>query len=304
MGTPTIAMNCLKALLDNKNIEVVGVVTQPDKLVGRKQILTYSSVKQLALQHNLKIFQPHKISEIKQEIENLKPDLIYTCAFGQFIPESILSIPKYKCVNLHASLLPLLRGGAPIHYAIINQFKQTGFSLMYMIKQMDAGNIIKQFAITIEPEETYKSLYDKLCLLAYNVTLDNVELLFNENLQSIKQDEAKATFAYNITRQQEKIDWNDQAINIAAKIRGLYDKPIAYTQYDNEEIKIHEASYINRQHNNLSGEIIEISKQGILVAAGRDLILLEVIQLPGKTPLHVSQIINGKHKFVKNKIFN
>ena len=305
MGTPSIAKSCLKALLDNNTIEVVGVVTQPDKLVGRKKILTFSPVKQLAIENNLKIYQPHKLFELKDEISLLKPDLIYTCAFGQFIPESILNIPRFKCVNLHASLLPQLRGGAPIHYAIINRLKKTGLTLMYMIKQMDAGNIIKQFKISIDSNETYKSLYEKLSALAYDVTLNHMGLLFNDYLNTIKQDESLVTFGYNITRQQEKINWNDTALNIDAKIRGLYDKPIAYTIHGDQEIKVHKASIIEKT--NLSykpGEIVQISKDGILVSTKQDLILLEIIQLPSKTPLDVKLIINGSHKFKINSFFN
>ena len=176
MGTPKIAAECLAAILERNDVEVVAVVCQPDKPVGRKKEIVFSPVKQLALDNNLQVLQDIKVSNLYEQIKQLNHDLIFTCAFGQFVPDNILAIPKYKCVNLHASLLPKLRGGAPIQWAIINREKTTGFSLMYMEKKMDAGNIIKQYELPIDINETYKSLYDKLCSLARDIIKNDFDI--------------------------------------------------------------------------------------------------------------------------------
>lgn len=303
MGTPKIAAVCLSAILEHKDIEVVAVVCQPDKPIGRHKEIVFGPVKQLALKHNIPVLQDAKISNLYEKIKQLQPDLIFTCAFGQFIPSNILDLPKYKCVNLHASLLPKLRGGAPIQWAIINQEKTTGFSLMYMDKKMDAGNIIKQYSLNIDPQETYASLYDKLCVLAGEVISKDFHMLFDKNLKSIPQDESKVTFGYNITRENEKIDWRKSNIEVDALIRGLYNVPIAYTTFDNQIIKIHKAVPVTSYANAAPGSIISITNQAITVACQQNAIKLEIIQMAGKKPLLISQIVNGNHPFKPGKRF-
>lgn len=303
MGTPKIAAVCLAAILEHKNVEVVGVICQPDKPVGRHKEIVFSPVKQLAIEHNIPVFQDIKVANLYQKIKDLKPDLIFTCAFGQFVPSNILEIPQYKCVNLHASLLPKLRGGAPIQWAIINQEKQTGFTLMYMEKKMDAGNIIKQYPISIDPYETYASLYDKLCVLAGDIIAKDFMILFDKNLKSTPQEESSATFGYNITRDDEKIDWKTSNLEVDAKIRGLYNVPIAYTTYDNQIIKIHKAIPVECYANAIPGSIVQLTKSGITVACKTNGIKLELIQMEGKKPLLISQIVNGNHPFKVGKLF-
>jgi len=304
MGTPKIAATCLAAILKRPDIEVVGVVCQPDKPVGRKKELLPSEVKKLALEHNLKIMQDAKVSNLYDQIKELNPDLIFTCAFGQFIPTSILEIPQFKCVNLHASLLPKLRGGAPIQWAIINGEKETGFSLMFMEKKMDAGAIIKQYKLPIEPRETYSTLYDKLCNLASEIIAKDFDILFNKELSYTVQKDEEATFGYNITRENEKIDWNSNNEHIDRLIRGLYSSPVAYTQFDGQIIKIHKAGPVESYANAIAGTIIRISKEGILVQCGEGGILITCLQLAGKKPTEVKQIVNGNHPFIEGKMFN
>lgn len=303
MGTPKIAAVCLSAILEHKDIEVVAVVCQPDKPTGRHKEIIFSPVKQLAQEHNIPVLQDAKVSNLFDKIKELKPDLIFTCAFGQFIPSNILELPKYKCVNLHASLLPKLRGGAPIQWAIINQEKTTGFSLMYMDKKMDAGNIIKQYSLNIDPQETYASLYDKLCVLAGEIISKDFSILFDENLKSIPQDESKVTFGYNISRENEKIDWTKSNIEVDALIRGLYNVPIAYTTFDGQIIKIHKAVPVTCYANAAPGCIVSITNQAITVACKENAMKLEIIQLAGKKPLLISQIVNGNHPFKPGKRF-
>lgn len=303
MGTPKIAAVCLAAILEHKDIEVVAVVCQPDKPTGRHKEIVFSPVKQLALDHNIKVLQDAKVSNLYEQIKALAPDLIFTCAFGQFIPLNILELPTYKCVNLHASLLPKLRGGAPIQWAIINQEKTTGFTLMYMDKKMDAGNMIKQYSLNIDPQETYASLYDKLCVLAGEVIAKDFNILFDKNLTSAKQDESKATFGYNITRDDEKIDWNKSDVEIDALIRGLYNVPIAYTTFDDQIVKVHKASITKAYKEAQPGTILQLTNQMMVVACGKGAINLEVIQLAGKKPLLINQIVNGNHPFKIGKQF-
>lgn len=301
MGTPQIAACCLKALIDlNSEIEILAVVCQPDRPVGRKQESKFCPVKQMAIDNNIKVFQPNKVEEIFSDLNQLNPNLILTCAFGQFIAQSILDIPKYKCINLHASLLPKLRGGAPIHWAIINGLTETGFTLMYTIKKMDAGNIIKKFPMTIAKDETYKTLLEKMQDSAYDIIKNNITSLFNDKVDSSKQDESLATFAYNIKREDEMINWNVSAIIIDQKIRGLYDRPVASTSYNGLNIKIMKSVIVPKLTRDyiLPGTIKEINKDGILVATSDNYINLQVIQLPSKTPMPIKDIINGKHPFV------
>lgn len=303
MGTPKIAAVCLSTILENKNVEVVGVVCQPDRPSGRHKEIIFSPVKEVAVHNNIPVYQDEKVSNLYEKIKALKPDLIFTCAFGQFIPSNILEIPTYKCVNLHASLLPKFRGGAPIQWAIINQEKETGFTLMYMDKKMDSGNIIKQYKIKIDPNETYSSLYDKLCILAGEVISKDFDVLFDKNLKSTPQDEARVTFAYNITRNDEKINWKKSNIEVDALIRGLYKKPIAYTTFDNQIIKIHKATPVQSYANAVPGSIIQLTNQSIIVACSQNAMKLEMIQMEGKKPLLIKQIINGNHPFKVGKLF-
>ena len=303
MGTPKIAAVCLAAILEHKDIDVVAVVCQPDKPTGRHKEIIFSPVKQLALDHNIPVLQDAKVSNLYDKIKELNPDLIFTCAFGQFIPSNILDLPQYKCVNLHASLLPKLRGGAPIQWAIINQEKTTGFTLMYMDKKMDAGNIIKQYPINIDSQETYASLYDKLCVLAGDILSKDFNLLFDKNLKSTVQDESKVTFGYNITRDDEKINWRKSNLEVDALIRGLYNVPIAYTTYEDQIIKIHKATPVQSYANAAPGSIISLTNKEMIVACGQNAIKLELIQMAGKKPLLISQIVNGNHPFKVGRLF-
>lgn len=300
-GTPLIAQKCLQALLD-KNVNVVAVVTKPDALVGRKQLLNYSEVKILAQKNNIAILQPEKLFTITSEIENLKPDLIITCAYGKIIPESILNISRFHCVNVHTSLLPKWRGGAPIHHAILSNDKQTGVTLMYMDKGLDTGNIIYQESIDIDDDDTYQTLYDKLSNLAYGMLINHIDKLFTNKLPSTKQNDKLATYAPTISPSDEKINWNKSMDEIDAKVRGLYDVPIAYTMYGNERIKILRAK---KNANNVAkiGEIIKIDKNGILVGCLDGAILLEQIQLPSKKPIYIKELINGNHIFKVGSFF-
>ena len=296
MGTPEIGSYVLQSLLDLK-LEVIAVVCQPDRLLNRKKEVVFQPVKKLALEHNIRVFQPEKVKEITQEIAELNPDVIITCAFGQFINKEILEVPKYGCFNVHASLLPKLRGGAPIHWAIINGETKSGMTLMKMVSKMDAGDIISQMECEIDPNETMKSLYKKLSKLGYDIIQRDFNKLVSVNLESISQNEQDVTFGYNITKEQQILNFNQSCQQVDQWIRGLYDKPMAIWNYQANNIKVHEANKTNITSIYEPGMISKIDKTGIFVCTSDFDIQLTVIQLPNKNPLHVQQIINGNHIF-------
>ena len=235
MGTPDFAVPILKALAEN--YQVVGVVSQPDKPIGRKQILTPTPVKVASALYNIPVFQPIKIKEDYQSILDLQPDLIVTCAYGQILPEEILTYPKYGCINVHASLLPKLRGGAPIHHAIIDGYDKTGITIMYMSKQIDAGDILTQAETKISKQDTLETLHDRLSEMGKELLLATIPDLIHGQLEPIKQNESEVTYGYNITREEEKIDFNHSKEQIDCLVRGLYPKPAAYTTLDGKIMK-------------------------------------------------------------------
>ena len=218
MGTPNFSVPILEALI--KEYEVVLVVTQPDKEVGRKKILTPSPIKEVALNNNIEVFQPIKIKEDYQKIIDANPDIIITAAYGQIIPKIILDYPKYKCVNVHASLLPKYRGGAPIHWAIINGDEYAGVTIMYMAEKMDAGDIISQDKIKINDLNT-SELTNELSILGRDLLLKTLPNIFSNNINPIKQNENEVTFAYNISKEDEKINFNNDCVKVYNQIRGL-----------------------------------------------------------------------------------
>ena len=298
MGTPEIGSYVLQSLLDLK-LDVIAVVCQPDRLLNRKKEIVYQPVKQLALDHNIQVFQPEKVKEITEQIRELKPDVIITCAFGQFINKEILEIPTYGCFNVHASLLPKLRGGAPIHWAIINGEKKSGMTLMKMVSKMDAGDIISQMECDIDEFETMRSLYQKLSKLGYEIIQRDFNKLVDKNLVSIPQNEDEVTFGYNITKEQQILNFDLTCQEVDQWIRGLYDKPMAIWQYKDNNIKVHEAFKTTRKSEFEPGTISLIDKTGIYVCTKDFDIRLSVIQLPNKNALSVNQILNGNHIFVE-----
>lgn len=291
MGTPSFAVPILEALIDNYN--VIMVVCQPDKEKDRKGNIIYSPCKEIALKNNIEVYQPNKIREEYQYILDKNPDIIITAAYGQIIPLEILEYPKYGCINVHGSLLPKLRGGAPIHHAIINGDKIAGVTIMYMDKKMDAGDIISQRSIEIGENTILDDLYHKLSIIGRDLLLDTLPSIFNGTNDRIKQDENKVTFGFNITKEEEKIDFNDTSNNIHNKIRGLSSIPGAYAIINNKRMKI----YLSEKTNNISkskpGTINDINENGIIVSTKDYDIILKDIKLEGKNRCNVKNFING-----------
>lgn len=299
-GTPWIAKKCLETLIE-LDIELVAIVCQPDRQKDRKNNFIYCDVKNFAIENKIKLFQPEKIKDSYDDLKDLNLDLIVTCAFGQFIPENILNLPTYKCVNVHASLLPKLRGGAPIHWAIINQEKNTGITLMYMAKKMDAGNIIAQSSVDIDKQDTYDSLLIKLSELAQSMLSSYTLKLCNNNVVSIPQDEQKITFGYNINPNDEIINFCNDSKSIDAKIRGLFSKPMSKLIYENNIYKIHAASISSNKSDIKPGLITKIDKTGIYISTKDYDVIITKIQAPNKNAISISEMINGKHPFVVGK---
>lgn len=213
MGTPEISTYALNALLD-KGYDVVGIVSQPDKPTGRNKKIVFSEVKKLALEKNITLFQPLKIKEIKEELIKLKPFAYVTCAFGQFLPDEILEIPQFGCINIHASLLPKYRGGAPIHWSIINGDDETGVCLMKSVRKMDAGDVYCYRKIKIDNSDTTSVLFKKMNDLVYDIVYLDLEKVFLGDFKPKKQDESKVSFAFNITKENEKLNFNNSSINV------------------------------------------------------------------------------------------
>lgn len=292
MGTPEFSVNVLNSLIRNTN--VIAVVTKPDKLVGRKQVLTESAVKKVALENNIKVIQPTKIRNEYQSIIDLNPDVIITCAYGQFLPKEILDYPKYGCINVHASLLPKLRGGAPIHKAIIDGYTTTGITIMYMGLKMDNGDIISQKSIEIEENDNVGMLHDKLSLLGAELLMETLPNIISGQIDRIVQNEEEVTFGYNISREDEHIDFNKTKIEVYNQIRGLNPWPVAYAVLDNEELKIYEAIIgedIFQEKSN--GEIVKLYKDGIGIKVSDGEIILRTIKPSGKRKMSVKDYFNG-----------
>ena len=294
MGTPMFAYNVLKELINNTN--VVMVVSQPDREKDRKGNIIYSPCKKLAIENNIEVYQPLKVREEYSHILEANPDIIITCAYGQIIPKEILDYPKYGCINVHASLLPKLRGGAPIHHAIIDGYKVTGVTIMHMDTHMDSGDIISQVKTDIDDNITLDELYDKLSMMGTKLLIETLPSIINGTSKRIKQDEKEVTFGYNITKEEEHIDFNDNIDNIHNKIRGLSSIPGAYTILNDKRMKVYRSEKTNILSKKDPGTIIDINKEGIFVSTNDYDIKLTNIKLEGKNRCDVKDLINGLKK--------
>jgi len=297
MGTPDFSVKILEEV--HKKYGVVLVVTQPDKFVGRKKDLTFSPVKNKALELGIKLFQPINIKDDYNPILDEKPDLIITSAYGQIIPNEVIYLPRLGSINVHGSLLPLLRGGAPIQRAIQRGHLETGITIMYMAYKMDSGDIISQQSIPILPSDTSGTLFSKLSELGKNLLMDTFPSLIEGTNKRIKQDVNKVTYAYNLKREEERINWNLTIKEIYNHVRAFSPSPSCYTTIDNKQLKIHEVEIFecgNFEKNHLNqrnGTIVKIFKDSIGVKCINGIIKINEIQLAGKVKQDVSTFMNG-----------
>ena len=294
MGTPSFAVPILEEVI--KKYNVVMVVSQPDREKDRKGNIIYSPCKQLALDNNIEVFQPIKIKDEYQKILDIKPDIIITAAYGQIIPSIILDYPKYGCINVHGSLLPKLRGGAPVHHAIINGDKEAGVTIMYMDKKMDSGDIISQASTDIGEDTTLDELYSRLSYMGRDLLIDTLPSIFNGTNKRIKQNEEEVTYGLNITKEEEKINFNNSINDIHNRIRGLSSIPGAYAILNGKRMKIYKSIKTNILSNDKAGVIVKIDSDGIYVTTNDYIIRLIDIKLEGKKRCLVKDFINGIKK--------
>lgn len=298
MGTPNFAVPSLEAL--NEKYEVVLVVSQQAKPEGRKGILKNPPVALKALELGIQLFQPEHIKNEYEYFKNIKADMIVTAAYGQFIPTKILNLYK-KCINVHGSLLPHHRGGAPIQRAIINGDKKTGVTIMEMVKKMDAGRMYASSEIPILDSDNNSSLFEKLAIIGKNLLMENIEDIYNGKNEGIMQNEEEATISPNIAPEEEKINFNIDARKVFNLIRGLSDEPGAYCEYNGQRIKIYKASIEKNDSDASPGTIINI-KKSLIVKCKTDAISILELQIPGKKRMNVKDFLNGQKLLNLNDI--
>lgn len=301
MGTPSFAVPCLEALIEN-DFDVVGVFTQPDKPVGRKRIITPPEVKLKALENGIEVYQPEKLRDdgVFETIKKLDPELIVVVAYGKILPKQILEFPKYGCINIHGSLLPKLRGAAPIQWSVINGDEFAGVTAMRMDEGLDTGDMILQKKVEIDPDETAGELYDRLSFVGAQALIETIELLEKGEAEYEKQDDALSTYAPLLDKEMSVIDWNDNALSIYNKIRGLSPWPIAHTFYDGKKLKIYKARIVEGLPGK-PGEALE-SKKRLIVACGEGAIEILNLQLEGKKAMDASVFLAG-NKILPNTVF-
>lgn len=292
MGTPAFSATVLAGLLADDRYEIVAVVTQPDRLVGRKKELKQTPVKELALAHGLPCYQPEKLSGSQEmaDLMSLGADGIVTAAFGQFLPEKLLQSVSFS-INVHASLLPKYRGGAPIHYALINGDKEVGITIMEMVKKMDAGDMVAKASIPILEEDNVGTLFDKLALVGRDLLLESLPAYIAGELTPVPQDESQVSFAPNISPEEEILDWTKTAREIFNQVRGMYPWPVAHTFLRGNRFKIHEVVEVAGQGQ--PGQIIEKTKKGLVVATGQGAVALKTVQPAGKPQMPIADFLNG-----------
>ena len=294
MGTPDFAVPSLEALIDKFGVEAV--FTQPDRPRGRGKKMFFSPLKEIAVKHDIKVFQPEKLKDDIEAVEylkELKPDFIIVVAFGQILTKEVLDIPKYGCINLHASLLPMYRGAAPLNWVIINGEEKTGNTTMLMDVGLDTGDMLLKDEVEITKNMTSGELHDILMNRGGELLIKTIEGLAEGSITPEKQ-EGETCYAKMLSKETGKINWNNSAQDIHNLIRGLNPRPIAHTTYKGEPMKIYESEVLLQSSNKEPGVIIEVNKKGMKVSTGNGILLVKKIQFPNGKPLTIEQYINGK----------
>ncbi len=299
-GTPDIASTVLQELL-TADESIVAVYTQADKPAGRGRKITMSAVKKLALEHDIQVFQPTSLKEenAQQQLRDLKPDLMIVIAYGLILPQEILDIPKWGCINIHTSLLPRWRGAAPIQRAILAGDKKTGVTIMQMEAGLDTGPMIYKVPVDIASDETSQSLHDKLARLGSDGIVTCLQMLRENKWQFQAQDDATACYAAKIHKSEALIDWTLSAVEIERRIRGFYPWPIAYTLFSGERLRLYQGAVLAENASAQPGTIVQVDRENIAVATGEGLLLIQTMQLPGGRPLAVKDILNAHQEKFK-----
>ncbi len=291
MGTPDFSVPVLNSLVLH-GIEILLVISQPDKQVGRGRKVKYTSVKEAALKHNLQVFQPDDINAHVEIIKELEPDLIITCAYGQILSRELLDCAKIKAINVHASLLPKHRGGAPIHRAILNGDRYSGVTIMEMVEKMDSGNIFLQDKVEILKSDTLASLHNKLAILGSRLIVEAIPEIVS-GVAGVVQDESQVTYSPNISKEERTIDFNSCALQIFNKVRAFNPFPCAQAKYDEMFVKIYEVVETTKKSNEKPGTIVSITKAGIEVCTSDFNVLITKLQMPNKKQVSAEEFING-----------
>ena len=302
MGTPEFAVPSLKKIIETYGVE--SVFTQPDKPKGRGKKMAYSPVKEVALENNIKVFQPVKLKEDTEALEylkELKPDFIIVVAFGQILTKEVLDIPKYGCINLHASLLPMYRGAAPLNWAVIKGEKKSGNTTMLMDVGLDTGDMLLKDEVEITDNMTAGELHDVLMDRGAELLINTIDGLYNGSIIPEKQSE-ETFYAKMLNKELGRINWNNSAKDIHNLIRGLNPWPIAHTTYDDKSMKIYESEVLCENSNKEPGTIINVSKEGMKVSTGSGVLLIKKIQFPNGKPLTIEQYINANELEINKKV--
>ena len=296
MGTPEMAVPSLKTLLASDH-RVVGVVSQPDKPVGRSQELISPPVAHLAKEHGLPLFQPERIKgnvEFLKNLQDLNPDLIVVVAYGKILPPEVLNLPPYKCINLHFSLLPQYRGAAPVQWALINGEEETGVTTFILADKVDAGPILMQKKALIEPEDNAETLGRRLSHMGAQVLVETVDEISSGDLKAIPQEDRSATFAPPLKKEDGRLDWSQKASVLVFQIRGMNPWPGTFTTLDKKLFKIHRAQTASEKKLPQSpGEVVGIHSEGLEIACGRGSLLLAEVQLEGKKRMNTTAFLAG-----------
>lgn len=295
MGTPDFAVPCLEKLLEAGH-DVVGVFSQPDKPVGRKQVLTPPEVKVCATEHNIPVFQPEKIkgSNAVEIINELNPDVIVVVAYGKILPKDILTSAKYGCINVHASLLPLYRGAAPIQWSVLNGDKKTGVSIMQMDEGLDTGDVILVRETEIGENETSAELFDRLSAIGADALVEALDLIYNGDATFTKQADGDYEYAKMISKDMCPINWNDSADKIHNQVRGLQTWPVAITTINGKNLKIHKTIKSALKGNN-AGEIVDNNKKLVVSCGDGNCLEILELQLDGKKKMDVKSFLLGNN---------
>ncbi|WP_342636779.1 MULTISPECIES: methionyl-tRNA formyltransferase [Eubacterium] len=293
MGTPEFAVNALRRIHE-EGYDIIGCFTQPDKQKGRSSKLIAPPVKVCAEEFGIPVFQPEKIREEEyvEKLRSLNPDVIVVAAFGQILPESILNIPKYGCINIHASLLPKYRGAAPIEWAVIDGEKETGVTTMYMEKGLDTGDMIEKAVTEIGADETAEELRSRLADMGAELIISTLKNVISGNCSREKQDDSKSNYAVMLKKEMGKVDWNDPADKIERLIRGLQPWPVVYATLNDKNLKIYAAS-VEGDRDGEPGEIVEVTKKNFVVKCGSGSLRIKSVQPEGKKRMDSVAFLNG-----------
>ncbi len=295
-GTPEFAVPALAALIQARH-EIVMVLTQPDRPAGRGMQLKASPVKQLALQHNLNVFQPQSLkpAEVQAQIEAMKADVMIVAAYGLIIPTAVLNMPKFGCYNIHASLLPRWRGAAPIHRALLAGDKETGVTIMEVVPALDAGAMVSKGTVPIHDTDTTQTLHDALARMGADLMVRAMaDLARNGALPSVQQDESLVTYAHKLEKSESAINWQKSAVEISRQVRAFNPFPVATAQFRGETCRIWFATALNQKNNAKCGEIVALGAN-IHAACGLGVLEIHELQMPGGKRQTAQQFVQGQH---------